>query len=173
MSTWSPERDDRLRVLWGEGLSAEKIALKLGEGLTRNSIIGRAHRLHLPPHGPIPRTSERHRRKPKPRPFKPIPPEEDRKGRQAYMREHTKQQPVAPKAPPQTIAAPKSKRLKFYQLTNHVCHYIADAAPPYTYCGHLAEPGKRWCKFHYELCVQVVSPSEANRRTDRLAARYG
>ena len=44
---WSPERVERLTQLWLEGLSASQIAEKLGEGITRNAVIGKAHRLNL------------------------------------------------------------------------------------------------------------------------------
>ena len=43
---WTPERVDTLARLWAEGLSARQIAAKLG-GVTRNAVIGKAHRLGL------------------------------------------------------------------------------------------------------------------------------
>lgn len=43
---WTDERVDELRRLWVEGLSAEEIAGRLG-GVTRNSVIGKVHRLGL------------------------------------------------------------------------------------------------------------------------------
>jgi GcrA cell cycle regulator len=44
--TWSDERVTQLRQLWDAGLSASQIASIMG-GLTRNAIIGKAHRLGL------------------------------------------------------------------------------------------------------------------------------
>lgn len=44
-SRWATETDDVLRSLWGQGLLAEDIASRLGR--TKNSVIGRAHRLGL------------------------------------------------------------------------------------------------------------------------------
>jgi GcrA cell cycle regulator len=46
MMQWTPERVDALARLWAEGLSARQIAEKLG-GVTRNAVIGKAHRLNL------------------------------------------------------------------------------------------------------------------------------
>lgn len=50
--TWNGGMDNMLTVLWDEGLSASKIGgrmtLALGEVITKNSVIGRAHRLRLP-----------------------------------------------------------------------------------------------------------------------------
>jgi hypothetical protein len=45
---WTPEQDALLRELWAEGLSAEKIAQRI-PGRSRNSVIGRAHRMGLAP----------------------------------------------------------------------------------------------------------------------------
>lgn len=43
---WSSERIEQLRSLWQDGLSASQIAANLG-GITRNAVIGKAHRLGL------------------------------------------------------------------------------------------------------------------------------
>ena len=50
---WTPERVEMLIRLWAEGLSARQIAIKLG-GVTRNAVIGKAHRLNLQRGGPVP-----------------------------------------------------------------------------------------------------------------------
>ncbi len=44
---WTDARIDVLRKLWTEGLSASQIAKELGENVTRNAVIGKAHRLGL------------------------------------------------------------------------------------------------------------------------------
>ena len=43
---WTPERVQMLTRLWADGSSARQIATKLG-GVTRNAVIGKAHRLSL------------------------------------------------------------------------------------------------------------------------------
>lgn len=54
--TWTAEQEAELRRLWAEGLSAGRIAAATGR--TKNSIIGRAHRLGLPRReSPIPAAS--------------------------------------------------------------------------------------------------------------------
>jgi len=45
MSIWTPARTDDLLELSERGLSTMKIALHLGNGITRNAIIGKLHRL--------------------------------------------------------------------------------------------------------------------------------
>lgn len=43
---WTDERIELLKVKWAEGLSSSQIAAQMG-GCTRNSIIGKVHRLGL------------------------------------------------------------------------------------------------------------------------------
>jgi len=48
MSYWNkPGRIEQLKKLWASGLSASAIAQKLGDNATRNSVIGKVHRLKL------------------------------------------------------------------------------------------------------------------------------
>lgn len=44
--SWTEERIELLRQLWGQGKSASEIAETLGD-VTRNAVIGKAHRLGL------------------------------------------------------------------------------------------------------------------------------
>ncbi len=44
--SWTEERVSLLKRLWGEGHTAAEIAKQLG-GVTRNAVIGKAHRLKL------------------------------------------------------------------------------------------------------------------------------
>ena len=48
---WTPERDAELRAHWASGISS----LKIGEamGISKNSVIGRVHRLDLPKRAPV------------------------------------------------------------------------------------------------------------------------
>ncbi|MGH6891605.1 MAG: GcrA family cell cycle regulator, partial [Dongiaceae bacterium] len=43
---WTEQRIETLRRLWGQGQTASQIAVALG-GVTRNAVIGKAHRLGL------------------------------------------------------------------------------------------------------------------------------
>ena len=45
--SWTCERVERLSRLWLEGMSASQIAADLGEGVSRNAVIGKVHRLGL------------------------------------------------------------------------------------------------------------------------------
>ena len=44
--SWNEKKVDKLKELWGKGNTASQIAEIIG-GLTRNAIIGKAHRLNL------------------------------------------------------------------------------------------------------------------------------
>lgn len=46
--SWTDERVELLKSSWAEGLSASQIAAQLGDPVTRNSVIGKVHRLGLP-----------------------------------------------------------------------------------------------------------------------------
>ncbi len=45
--SWTDERIETLRTMWADGSSAKTIAGVLGEGVTRNAVIGKIHRLGL------------------------------------------------------------------------------------------------------------------------------
>lgn len=49
---WSDDEDTYLKAMWADGWSASHIGKKLKR--TRNSVIGKAHRLKLPEHALAP-----------------------------------------------------------------------------------------------------------------------
>src|SRR6186713_3151818 len=44
--SWTDERIERLKTMWTQGATASQIAEELG-GVSRNAVIGKAHRLGL------------------------------------------------------------------------------------------------------------------------------
>ena len=44
--SWTEEKVNKLRDLWGKGQTASQIAEIIG-GVSRNAVIGKAHRLNL------------------------------------------------------------------------------------------------------------------------------
>ena len=81
--SWTDERINQLKAMWEKGLTASQIAEELG-GVSRNAVIGKAHRLGL---------------KSRPSPVKAA---ESKKKAAAAPKA------AAPKAPPKTIARPAS-----------------------------------------------------------------
>src|SRR3954454_22896982 len=93
--SWTDERIERLKSLWTKGMTASHIADELG-GVSRNAVIGRAHRLGL---------------QSRPSPVKPNEPEPKPK---AEAREEPQPAAVAAKSPPAEPpprpAAPRAER---------------------------------------------------------------
>jgi GcrA cell cycle regulator len=69
--SWTDERIDTLRTLWENGLTASQIAEQLG-GVSRNAVIGKAHRLGLKSR-PSPVKANDESAAPAPRPVAPRP----------------------------------------------------------------------------------------------------
>lgn len=69
--SWTDERIDRLKSMWEKGLTASQIADELG-GVSRNAVIGKAHRLGLKSR-PSPVKANEGEAKPAPKPkAKPV-----------------------------------------------------------------------------------------------------
>ncbi|NCO20805.1 MAG: GcrA cell cycle regulator [Rhodobacterales bacterium] len=92
--SWTDERVELLKKMWGEGQSASQIAKELG-GVTRNAVIGKVHRLGLSNRTAIPTAAG------KPEPAvaaaPPAPPE-------------IAVAPDAPQAKPDVVAAPPAPK---------------------------------------------------------------
>jgi GcrA cell cycle regulator len=116
--SWTDERIDRLKELWSQGKTASHIADELG-GVSRNAVIGKAHRLGLQsrpspvkPNEPAPKArkardkAEPAAATPEPRAAAQAPPapwEEDDEAEapaaDAAQPEETSAEPAAPAAP--------------------------------------------------------------------------
>lgn len=49
---WTDEKVEQLKLLWQEGFTAQEIADKIGDGATRNMVVGKAHRVGCPRRAP-------------------------------------------------------------------------------------------------------------------------
>ena len=65
--SWTDERIDRLKAMWTDGSTASQIAEDLG-GVSRNAVIGKAHRLGLEARPSPVRAGEEKEKKAKPAP---------------------------------------------------------------------------------------------------------
>jgi GcrA cell cycle regulator len=88
--SWTDERIERLKALWTKGMTASHIADELG-GVSRNAVIGKAHRLGL---------------QSRPSPVKPNEPEPKPK---AKAKEKVETAPAPAKAPAAEAPAPRPK----------------------------------------------------------------
>lgn len=64
---WTEERIERLKTMWHDGATASEIAEKLG-GVSRNAVIGKAHRLGLEARPSPVKPGEEHAEEAKPAP---------------------------------------------------------------------------------------------------------
>ena len=46
-TAWNDARIEMLKVMWGQGHPASEISDALGDGISRNAVIGKAHRMGL------------------------------------------------------------------------------------------------------------------------------
>jgi GcrA cell cycle regulator len=75
--SWTEDRIDRLKRMWHEGATASQIADELG-GVSRNAVIGKAHRLGLEQRpSPVKPGEEKEVRKPAPAAAAPKAPKAD------------------------------------------------------------------------------------------------
>jgi GcrA cell cycle regulator len=147
---WNDERTELLKALWADGLSASQIAAELG-GVTRNSVIGKVHRLHLT--GRIKRV------------LNPRAPRPARSSTSTFRRPtirglfNTINGPAGIKAEPvdeTEIVIPFAQRKTLMQLTDKTCHWpVGDPAnPDFFYCGGETYGDLSYCAFHCRVAHQ-------------------
>ena len=103
--SWTEERIERLKRMWHEGATASQIADELG-GVSRNAVIGKAHRLGL---------------EQRPSPVKP-----------GEEKEIKKAAPVVPAAPASKAgSAPKPDLPRAAALAPQAAHPAAEPAAPH------------------------------------------
>lgn len=167
---WTDERVETLKKLWMEGLSASQIAGALGEGVTRNAVIGKVHRLKLSARAKPANTAPRPRAAARPtttrRVASPaagissIAGASAAKLRAAAPRPQTMGATALAQAPEMEtelyvapvaeLFIPEDKRLNLLQLTEHTCKWpIGDPlSKDFYFCGqHSLETGP-YCDFH-------------------------
>ena len=159
--TWTDDRVDTLKRLWGEGCSASQIAAELG-GVTRNAVIGKVHRLSLEGRKP-PGTSVRTRQ---------------RKARATMMTDCLPVKLAAPATPtsvPRPVVAlrprpldqlsvPAARLLSIMELSDKTCKWpVGDPQHPgFGFCGHKPFNLSVYCEYHTRLAYQ---PVEARTRS--------
>jgi GcrA cell cycle regulator len=192
--SWTDERVEILKKMWGEGQSASQIAKELG-GVTRNAVIGKVHRLGLsnrtasaaataktaatpsvPPSAkekPASTPAPAAEPKPKPEPATevqapvPMPPR-----RQIIPAgQPLPPQPSANEISPETLASARevektAKRLKLMELTERTCKWpIGDpATDDFWFCGLPVQQGKPYCETHVSVAFQPMSARRDRRR---------
>ncbi|MCV3272260.1 GcrA family cell cycle regulator [Roseobacter sinensis] len=187
--SWTDERVELLKKMWGEGQSASQIAKELG-GVTRNAVIGKVHRLGLsnraaasatakaePKAKPAPKTEAKP--KPAPKPAEPAKAEaEPAAPRPLPARKQIipagqplPPQPSANEISPEALAKvseieKKAKKITLMELTERTCKWpVGDpATEDFWFCGLPVQQGKPYCEAHVGVAFQPMSSRRDRRR---------
>ncbi|MGQ3487071.1 GcrA family cell cycle regulator [Roseovarius pacificus] len=192
--SWSDERVELLKKLWGEGQSASQIAKELG-GVTRNAVIGKVHRLGLSNRNgsgggaasesaakakPAPKAEAKAKpaAKPAPKPD-PKPAAEDKPAAAPVSRvkqiipagQPLPPQPSANEIDPEALAKvseieKKAKKLTLMELTERTCKWpVGDpATEDFWFCGLPVQSGKPYCEAHVGVAFQPMSSRRDRKR---------
>jgi GcrA cell cycle regulator len=184
--SWTDERVDVLKKMWGEGQSASVIAKELG-GVTRNAVIGKVHRLGLSNRvtsttaKPAAKDKSKAGMKAKPAvaaaPPKPIlAPETVRITPPAVRKIIPAGQPLPPQPSaneisPEALAKVSevektAKRISLMELTEKTCKWpVGDpATDDFWFCGLAVKTGKPYCEAHVGVAFQPMSSRRDRRR---------
>lgn len=167
---WTDDRVELLKKLWMEGLSASQIAGELGEGVTRNAVIGKVHRLKLSARAKPTNTTPRARPAARPAPRRPAGPSVSTGGSAAASAAKPRQTMSRPQVMGATALAmspvieaemyvapavaeifiPEDKRLSLLQLNEHTCKWpIGDPlTKDFYFCGQHSLDTGPYCEFH-------------------------
>jgi len=188
--SWTEDRVEVLKKMWGEGQSASQIAKELG-GVTRNAVIGKVHRLGLSNRAGSaakPAAKDKAAAKPAAKPkatAKPSAPAKPRPettsplaanpipARKAIIPagQPLPPQPSANEISPEALASVRevektAKKLSLMELTERTCKWpIGDpATEEFWFCGLASQPGKPYCEAHVGVAFQPMSSRRDRRR---------
>ena len=182
--SWTSERVELLKKLWGEGQSASQIAKELG-GVTRNAVIGKVHRLGLSNRATSTSKSET-----SPKSDKKAEKTASKKNEPVAKNSEPKATPPAPARrqiipagqplPPQPSAneispealarvsevEKKAKKISLLELTERTCKWpVGDpATPDFWFCGLPTQTGKPYCEAHVGVAFQPMNTRRDRRR---------
>ncbi len=179
--SWTDERVERLKKMWGEGQSASQIAKELG-GVTRNAVIGKVHRLGLSNRAgtsPAPAPEKKAARATPAAESKPATKPEDKvievtvQPRKPIVPagQPLPPQPSANEISPEALATVRevektAKKIGLMELTERTCKWpIGDpATEDFWFCGLAVQQGKPYCEAHVGVAFQPMSNRRDRRR---------
>ena len=187
--SWTDERVEILKKMWGEGQSASVIAKELG-GVTRNAVIGKVHRLGLSNRAGSSSTAkaapkEKAKAEPKAKAAATAAPKAEPKPEAAPEVKSTSPavrkiipagqplppQPSANEISPEALAKVNevektAKRISLMELTERTCKWpIGDpATDEFWFCGLSVQQGKPYCEAHVGVAFQPMSSRRDRRR---------
>lgn len=153
---WNDEKIELLKKLWAEGLSCSVIADRMGDGLSRNAVIGKVSRLRLPGRDVKVRQSIG-----------------GKKGAKVMRKRHQEAKRIASGKPPSAVAAlfkaepfvsrdipqvPESQRKVLDDLGERDCRFPYGDGP-FTFCARPKVTGLAYCEDHARICFQPPKPA--------------
>lgn len=177
--SWTDERVELLRKLWMDGLSASQIAGELSNGITRNAVIGKVHRLGLSGRVKCAAPAAAARPRPAaPRPHRAPPPRPSMtttatRGATALAIQ-TENFVAAPmQRPVEEVVIPISERVTIMELREAMCRWpLGDpSTPEFRYCGGRTDIGATYCGSHARLAYQPAQDRRRERERERRQAQ--
>ncbi len=172
--SWTDERVEQLKTMWIDGKSASQIANELANGVTRNAVIGKVHRLGLSGRAKTPAMSAPRPRAQKPRQMTPIA----RPTGGAPMTRGANALAYAPVVttrpvmrPVEEVVIPISERVTIMELKESMCRWpLGDPTnSEFRYCGADSPIGVSYCKYHSRIAYQPVQDRRRERDRERRA----
>ena len=168
--TWTDERVELLKKLWADGLSASRIAAELG-GVTRNSVIGKVHRLGLSGRAKSASASVPRQRKPR------VHHQHMMRIARPGVRGNTALAPMpiyevdlepAPAVIENII--PIGQRCTLFELSDAKCRWPTGdpGSADFFFCGGNPAGETPYCAWHGRIAYQAVTDRRRDRRLLRL-----
>ena len=145
---WTDERIAQLKAGWEGGMTASQIAEALGEGVSRNAVIGKAHRLGLESRPSPVKGGEEIAAAPAPKPIAPIT---------AAPAPVALPRPAPAKKP---VRTGKAARTTLLDLNEKICKWPIGhpGEADFHFCGKGAQAGFPYCTEHCLLAYQAQLP---------------
>jgi len=170
---WTNEKVELLRQLWLDGKSASQIAATLGDGVTRNAVIGKVHRLGLS--GRVKAAGSaapRMRQKSAPRALSPGRSGGGFRGNAALAMARDPLIDAEPEILREDVVIPMSLRVTIVELKEAMCRWpLGDpTTPEFRYCGIQTVSEGPYCPHHARLAYQPAQDRRRERDRERRAA---
>ncbi len=168
--SWTDERVERLSKLWMEGRSASHIAADLGEGVSRNAVIGKIHRLGLSNRATPPAVAadtERLKLKLAMRPAAGAPDDAEPMPAPSAPRTSASLAALAPR----DVVIPFSTRVTIMELRETMCRWpIGDpTSSEFRFCGCRTSGNIPYCPAHASVAFQPIAERRRVERVARIA----
>ena len=159
---WTNEREEKLRQLWKKGHSGSEIAQMLGDGATRNSVLGKAFRLKLQTRAVAKKTSAR----------------TNANNKENDTSQEVKNQKLGRKAKFKALLLDKNfeqeNPKKLEELTNETCRW--PIGHPYEknfyFCGRKPMEKFPYCKLHVLYAFQPKNAKEEDQITEEDIPKF-